>query len=369
MNQPKVSVIVTIYNRESILRQCLDSIINQTLKDIEILLINDGSTDNSKAIIDEYAKNDSRIKAIHKENQGYGAALNTGIDLATGDYIGFIDSDDWIEADMYEKIYNNAIQNNTDITKCTFFCYKSSSDKSKESNTPSLMPFNINIDLAPKKVFTIQQFPELLLLHSSIWAGIYKREFLHNHRFDESKDASYQDLKFTFQVLLDATRITFINECLVHYRLDENSESSTMTKGHRLLNFITRSRECLDSLKLNKNFNLYKEEIYSHICLTNLCFLYRIKLSLKLKYLIQFRQLINDYNISLNYKYFGKEDKKILRQIMTNTYFLSIMKYIRQFLLTIRLRHGTYILQILGIRFTNIESCKRPAILSFYIKK
>ena len=100
-----ISVVVPVYNVENYLEKCVSSITNQTYKNLEIILVNDGSKDNSGAICDDLAKNDSRIKVIHKENGGLSDARNTGINVATGEYIGFVDSDDWIERDMYEQLY------------------------------------------------------------------------------------------------------------------------------------------------------------------------------------------------------------------------------------------------------------------------
>ena len=122
-NNPLVSVIVPIYNVEKYLPECIDSIRAQTLKDIEIILIDDGSPDDSGQIIDEYAKKDSRIRTVHRENKGYTATVNEGIALAKGKYIGIIESDDWIEPDMYEKLYDSATKHKTDITKGLFYFY------------------------------------------------------------------------------------------------------------------------------------------------------------------------------------------------------------------------------------------------------
>ena len=115
MNKIIISLIIPVYNVENYLRQCLDSIINQTLKEIEIICINDGSTDSSKQILEEYALKDERIKIINQKNKGAGAARNSGIDAATGEYIGFVDSDDWVNLDAFEKLYNKITRENVDI--------------------------------------------------------------------------------------------------------------------------------------------------------------------------------------------------------------------------------------------------------------
>ena len=111
----KVSIIVPVYNVENYIERCLKSLVNQTLKDIEILIINDGTPDNSIEICEKYAKNDNRIKIFNKENEGLGLTRNYGIERATGEYIAFVDSDDYVTLDMCENLYNAAIENNADI--------------------------------------------------------------------------------------------------------------------------------------------------------------------------------------------------------------------------------------------------------------
>jgi glycosyltransferase involved in cell wall biosynthesis len=116
----KVSIIIPTYNVEQYLKECMDSVVNQTLKDIEIICVDDGSTDSSGKILDEYAQKDSRIKVIHKENGGYGKAMNLGIDNATGEYIGIVEPDDYVELDMYKSLYNAAKEHDVDLVKADF---------------------------------------------------------------------------------------------------------------------------------------------------------------------------------------------------------------------------------------------------------
>ncbi len=118
MIEKKVSVIVPIYNAEKYLNKCLESIIGQTYKNLEIILVDDGSSDNSPTICDAWAQIDSRIRVIHKKNGGVSSARNAGIDLAQGDYIGFVDADDWIEPNMYEVLINNAVLINHPAVMC-----------------------------------------------------------------------------------------------------------------------------------------------------------------------------------------------------------------------------------------------------------
>ena len=115
---PLISVIIPVYNVEKYLKKCIDSVINQTYTNLEIILVSDTSPDNCEKICDDYAEKDSRIKVIHKEKNGLSAARNAGIDIASGKYIGFVDSDDYIALDMYELLYKNILKENADISAC-----------------------------------------------------------------------------------------------------------------------------------------------------------------------------------------------------------------------------------------------------------
>ena len=116
----KVSIIVPTYNVEQYLVECMESIVNQTLQDIEIICVDDGSTDNSGKILDDYAQKDNRIKVIHKQNEGYGKAMNIGLDTATGEYIGIVEPDDYVALDMYESLYKIAKENDVDFVKADY---------------------------------------------------------------------------------------------------------------------------------------------------------------------------------------------------------------------------------------------------------
>lgn len=120
-SQPKISVIVPVYKTEGLLDRCVESIVGQTYKNLEIILVDDGSPDNCPAMCDEWAEKDSRIRVIHKENGGLCSARNAGMDIATGDYLGFVDSDDCIEPDMYQLLVENAVSTQADISRCGIF--------------------------------------------------------------------------------------------------------------------------------------------------------------------------------------------------------------------------------------------------------
>ncbi len=167
----RVSIIIPIYNIVGYLHRCLDSVLSQTLEDIEVLLIDDGSTDGSEKICDEYAERDSRVKVFHLENGGVSRARNMGISAATGDYIGFVDADDWIEADMFSSLVSAADTNNTDIVICD--CYTACGD-SLELDSFSEIEQGVLVKSQIK--------PEYLIQFAGVaWRCIYKRSIIQKY--------------------------------------------------------------------------------------------------------------------------------------------------------------------------------------------
>lgn len=222
---PKVSILVPIYNVEIYLNNCLDSLINQTMQDIEIICINDGSTDGSLKILKEYAQKDSRIKLIDKENSGYGASMNIGLDKATGEYIGIVEPDDFANTKMYEALYNLAVKKDAEIVKSDYFFYTTKNNLSRKAGKISFLEAN--------KVTDVKKLKKLLKMAPSIWSAIYKREFLNqnNIRFLETAGASYQDTSFSFKALTLAQRIVLTDKAYLNYRQDnENSSVKSKTK-------------------------------------------------------------------------------------------------------------------------------------------
>ncbi|PAF47626.1 hypothetical protein BKH41_06935 [Helicobacter sp. 12S02232-10] len=222
-----LSVIVPIYNVQNYLRQCLDSLIKQKLQNMQILCINDGSTDGSLDIISEYAKIDCRIELINKANSGYGHSCNVGIKKALGQYIAILEPDDFIDPGMYEALLKVAGENDSDIVKCAYYDYFDSMG-SKASHF-KMARWNQAIK-PPKKVFEIKDCPLFLFHHPSIWAGIYKREFLLNHQieFVEAKGASWVDNPFSVQTLCMAKKISYIEKAYYFYRQSNPNASSNL---------------------------------------------------------------------------------------------------------------------------------------------
>ena len=223
MITPKVSILVPICNVEKYLQQCLESLVNQTLKDIEIICINDGSTDSSLTIIKDFAEKDKRVVIIDKPNSGYGDSMNRGLEIAKGEYIGIVESDDFADSNMFERLYGLTDCGNIDIVRSNYYRYwdtKGDADR-----------FHAEIRNYGK-VTDLTQEKELLLIPPAIWSAIYRREFLVDNkiRFLPTPGASYQDTSFFIKTLFMAKKLIYIEGQYLHYRQD-NAASSVKQCG------------------------------------------------------------------------------------------------------------------------------------------
>lgn len=218
----KVSILVPCYNVQEYLSQCLDSLINQTLKEIEIIAINDGSTDNTLQILQDYAARDERIIIIDKPNEGYGKSMNRGLKEAHGKYIGIVESDDWAELDMFQELYELAEKNQVQAVKSAFYNYANGKSEKQEFLAASELDRVVD----PKTDSSIFYY------QPSIWSALYVRAFLEKYQIDflESPGASYQDVGFNFKVWAMADRVWFTPRAFIHYRND-NAGSSVKSKG------------------------------------------------------------------------------------------------------------------------------------------
>ena len=220
---PKISVLVPIFNVEKYLRECLDSVVNQTFRDLEIICINDGSTDGSLAIIEEYAQRDPRVVIIDKPNSGYGDSMNRGLERATGEYIAIVESDDWVEPDMFEKLHALAEANGVEVVKSEFYSYYTDPKKQGLDGVKS----GLIRDDETGRVIDPHHNVHIFFQQPSIWTAIYRRDFLleHDIRFLPTPGASYQDTAFNFKVWASATRIFLTRDAYLHYRRDSEGSS------------------------------------------------------------------------------------------------------------------------------------------------
>ena len=225
----KVSIIVPTYNVEPYLVECMESITNQTLSDIEIICINDGSTDGSLAILKSYAEKDSRIILVEKENGGYGIGMNIGLEKATGEYIGIVEPDDFVPVNMFGDLYKIASENDLDFVKADFYRFE------RASNGDMFLTYNHldRKDMYYNQIFNPSETPEAVRFIMNTWSGIYKKSFLDEWgiRHNETPGASFQDNGFWFQTFAFAKRAMIINKPYYMNRRDNpNSSVKNMQK-------------------------------------------------------------------------------------------------------------------------------------------
>ena len=224
----KVSIIIPVYNRELYIKACVDSVRRQSLNEMEIICVDDGSTDNTPAILDEIAQEDHRVIVIHKENKGYGNSINVGMANATGEYIGIVESDDFVSSDMYEKLYGFAVEHEADIVKADFYVFYGDGANRIETSH-NILPEKYN-ELYEKELNYIKDM-RVWDAYMTSWSGIYKRCFLLENGImhNETPGASFQDNGFWLQTILYARKVFFINHAYYHLRRD-NDDSSVYSR-------------------------------------------------------------------------------------------------------------------------------------------
>ena len=229
MNSPKISIIVPVYKIEKYINKCIDTILLQTFTDFECILVDDCSPDNCPKICDEYAEKDNRIKVIHKEqNGGLPQGRKTGLDMSSGEYILYVDGDDWIESDMLNKMYTRAIYTGSDMVICDIFT--NIGDKQKKDELPELYD-KLSII---KNIVVYGQFGTSVC-NKLIRRDIYKNIFFPTHNYIE-------DRVITIQTIYYAQSVEYINDALYHYRKNEYSICGSSTRDEKTLdeyhNFI-----------------------------------------------------------------------------------------------------------------------------------
>ena len=236
MGNPKISVIVPVYKVEPYLRKCLDSILEQSYKDLDIILVDDGSPDNCGAICEEYAARDRRIRVIHQENGGLSAARNTGLKVAAGEYLGFVDSDDWIEPDMYERMLYGLLQAQADISVC---------GRKEEYGDHSVFR-----GWEQEQVLNTEQAVGLLLadeqMHSYVWDKLYRRDLFQELQFPVKH--TFEDVAVQYRLFLRAEKIICLPKAFYHYRQRSDSIVNDISLKNRVQYFEAVKRR-YDDLK------------------------------------------------------------------------------------------------------------------------
>lgn len=220
--EPKVSVIIPVYNTEKYLRQCLDSVINQSLREIEIICVDDGSTDGSTGILLEYAARDERIRVIVQENSGPGMARNCGLAATMGEYIIFLDADDWFEQDMLYDLFETAERNNADITLCKAERFDAQTGQTLDSS------WMLKEKYLPGESFSPVDISEYLFqfTYGQVWDKLYSANFLKITGISFQALRCSEDTAFAYMTLLSAGRIAVLPEVKVHYRVNRKTSVS-----------------------------------------------------------------------------------------------------------------------------------------------
>lgn len=204
--QPKISVIVPVYNVENYISKCIESIINQSYSNLEIIIINDGSTDKSGDICEYYSKKDSRILLIHQGHQGVAMTRNNALDMVSGEYIGWVDSDDWIMPDMFSTLYNNAVEYDADISMCNFYYISEDGKTFPYSNEKE----GIKVLEGVYKIIH-----NIRLANNVLWNRLYKSHLLKNIRFPKGK--LFEDIFIMHKLIDNANKVVLASDCKYYY--------------------------------------------------------------------------------------------------------------------------------------------------------
>lgn len=210
----KISIIVPIYNVEKYISKCIDSIINQTYRDLEIILVDDGSPDKCGIICDKYASFDKRIIVIHKQNGGLSSARNAGLDVATGSYVGFVDSDDWIESTMYEEMISMFDNDGVDLVECGINLISDRSIKLYEAGKNEIISGHdalfMHLDLLKRGDQTMPR--------TAVWSKLFRKDFWNDRRFPNGK--IHEDYMLTVEALYYANKVALVKKGLLNHLID-----------------------------------------------------------------------------------------------------------------------------------------------------
>lgn len=304
----KVSVVVPIYNVEEYLERCIKSLVKQTLEDIEIILVNDGSRDKSGTIAQEFQKKyPDKIKYVEKENGGLSDARNYGMKYATGEYIAFLDSDDYIEKNAYKVMYKKAKEEDSDYVECDFIWEYPEKSKKDEQ----IKYANKNEMLAFVRVVA--------------WNKLIRREVITNNNIEFPKGLRYEDVEFTYKLIPHINKFSYVNEFFIHYTQRQNSIANVQNEK------TAEIFEVLDNVityyKQNNFYDEYKEELEYNYARYLLCS--SLKRICKISDNQKRKELINKTWDNLNSKYPEWKKNKILRnvQLGKNKYMRTINKF------------------------------------------
>lgn len=275
MRQPQVSIIVPVYNVENYIERCLNSLVNQTFKDIEVITINDGSTDKSLELINKYAKEDIRVSVIDLGDEGVSYCRNLGIEKANGKYIMFVDSDDWIDSNMIEAMYKKAEENKLDLVMCSYIREFKDHSKEKRFNLPEEIIYKedkVKNELLRKLVGPVKEElsnPEMLDALGTVWGKLYRTDILKENKIkfvDLKEIGSAEDTLFNIFTFNYLKKVMFLNKPMYHYWRDNpksvTSQYNPKLKEQRKVFFKYIS----DFIKENNFEQVFEEALNNRIC-------------------------------------------------------------------------------------------------------
>ncbi len=220
-----ISVIVPVYNVEPFLDRCMQSILRQTYRNLEIILVDDGSTDASAQLCDDYARKDGRVKVLHKTNGGLSDARNAGLELASGAYIGYVDSDDWIEPDMYEQMHRACVENNARIAVCRYF--NEYRDRTESGGSGSVVPLSREELL---KIYIGGH--DSYIIYNSVWSKLFARELVQGMVFPKGRNS--EDILYTTRAFCKADRAVYLDSSFYHYVRDREGSIMNAAGAERM---------------------------------------------------------------------------------------------------------------------------------------
>lgn len=279
MEQRTISVIVPVYNVKPYLNTCLDSILAQTYENLQIILVDDGSADGSGSICDQYAARDPRIQVIHQENLGVSAARNAGLAAATGAWIGWVDSDDWIEPEMFTRLLEGAIRENADIAICGRY------QEYPDRQVP-FGPESERILTGPEGLFSLLEEKQM---DNALYDKLYRRELFDGIRFPEGR--TYEDLAVLYRVFEEAARILCLPERLYHYRQRPTGIIGNTGLDNRMNHFLAAKNRLEDLLPRHPEFLNLLENRCATAAIGLWTAYYRNRKDLRREYLPQMKEI------------------------------------------------------------------------------
>ena len=303
----KLSVIVPVYNVEPYIRKCLDSLVNQTLKDIEIIVVDDGSTDKSASIVKEYEQKHDNIKYYKKENGGLSDTRNYGMQYATGKYVAFLDSDDYVDINLYKKMYEKAKKDDSDIVEANFYWVydkKSKKDIGERYSTKKHM-------LERARVVA--------------WNKLYKKEMLDGTKAQFPKGLRYEDVEFFYKLVPYIDTVSFVKEPLIYYV--QRKQSIINTQNEKTKDIFTVLDNVINYYKENNFYDEYKEVLEFTYARLLLCSSFKRIAKIKDKNIR--KELLNETWVRLNENFPMWKQNKILNTKLNNKkrYMLSVNRF------------------------------------------